>query len=83
MTSYSLDVIQAAGRVGRLFADGIDRGDLEDLTLLEDNGLMTRGECTDTLGQDSLEVGETMWTFNADGEALVASILDTPKPVTQ
>lgn len=80
MTSYSLEVIKAAGRVGRIFADGCDRCDMEDLDLLEANGLMTRTRCTDPFGQDSLEKGETMWMFNADGEALVASILGNPKP---
>jgi len=36
--------------------------------------LMESTECEDAFGQDSLEVGETMWVFNEKGKALVASI---------
>lgn len=78
MTSYSIDVIQAAGRVGRIFDEGFDRCDLDDLELLEKNKLMTRSRAkSDCL--DTIEKGETIWTFNEAGEALVDSILDKPK----
>ena len=36
---------------------------------------MDCGVYSDTFGMDSLEIGETMWTFNNAGKALVASIL--------
>ena len=74
MKTYSLETIEAASRVARIFADGCDRCDRDDLDTLESAGLMTVGVCTDTFGQDSLEEGETMWSFNADGNALVAAI---------
>lgn len=75
MKTYSLEIIEAASRVSRIFADGCDRCDLDDLDKLEAAGLMEVGVCTDTFGQDSLEEGETMWSFNTDGDALVAAIL--------
>lgn len=79
MKTYSLEVIEAASRVSKIFADGCDRCDRADLDKLESAGLMTVGVCTDTFGQDSLEEGETMWTFNVDGDALVAAIRDQSK----
>jgi hypothetical protein len=75
MTGYPLEVLQATERVARIFADGCDRCDREDLDLLESAGLMDRGVCSDTFGQDSLEIGEDMWTFNADGNALADVLL--------
>ena len=58
-----------------IFRDGCDRCDAKDLELLENAGLMDCGVYSDTFGMDSLEIGETMWTFNNAGKALVASIL--------
>lgn len=68
------NIIQAARRVGLLFAGGYDRCDGDDLTLLESAGLMRSGVCDDNFGQDTLEVGETMWTFTAAGNALLKSL---------
>jgi hypothetical protein len=76
MTAYSLEVIQAAGRVGRIFASGCDRCDRNDLEILENAGLMIVSKCSGLEGLDSLKKGESMWTFNEAGSALVASILD-------
>lgn len=69
------DVNAAAERVGRIFDQGCDRCDSADLELLEKAGLMDVGVCSDTFGQDTLEIGETMWTFNAKGKALVKKLL--------
>ncbi|MAK86531.1 MAG: hypothetical protein CMK96_06235 [Pseudomonas sp.] len=74
MKTYSLDVIEAASRVAQIFADGCDRCDRDDLEKLETAGLMNVGVCSDSFCQDSLEEGETMWVFNADGEALIAAM---------
>tara|TARA_R100000655_G_scaffold46655_1_gene83625 strand:+ start:210 stop:449 length:240 start_codon:yes stop_codon:yes gene_type:complete len=77
--SYSIEVIAAAARVGRIFESGCDRCDAGDLRLLKDNKLMTTRRCTkaDAEAQDSLEAGETMFEFTEDGDALVAAILNT------
>ena len=75
MSDYPQSVIEAARRIGRIFADGCDRGDYEDFELLEEAGLMDRGICCDTFGQDSLEIGEVMWTFNETGSKLVDELL--------
>ena len=75
ISAYSPEVIETAKRVGQDFADGYDRGDAIDFELLENAGLMDIGVCSDTFGQDTLEIGETMWTFNAAGNALLAVIL--------
>lgn len=75
MAEYSIDVIRAATRVGRIFASGCDRCDFDDLELLESAGLMTTSICRKATG-DSLEKGDTMWTFNEAGQALVAAVLD-------
>jgi hypothetical protein len=72
--TYDPEVIEAAARVGATFADGCDRCEMDDLIKLEDAGLMDRKTCEDDFGQDSLEVGETMWVFNATGSALVDAI---------
>ncbi len=69
--AYRKAVREAAKRVGEIFADGCDRCDAHDLDLLEKSGLMDQGICQDNFGQDTLEVGETMWTFNKKGLALV------------
>lgn len=76
---HTADVLAAAERVGRIFDQGCDRCDSSDLELLESAGLMEQGVCADTFGQDTLEVGETMWSFNAKGSALVKKLLgETP-----
>lgn len=71
MPRYKKSVEEAAARVGRIFADGCDRCCGLDLARLEEAGLMEQDICTDNFGQDTLEVGETMWSFNAKGKALV------------
>jgi hypothetical protein len=72
--TYPLAVIVAASRIKRIFDGGCDRGDRDDFELLERHGLMDRGICSDTFGQDTLEIGEAMWTFNAAGDALLAAL---------
>jgi len=67
---YRPEIIAAALRVARIFDTGCDRCDADDLELLERSGLMETSICRDTFGQDSLEIGETMWTFNAEGKAI-------------
>lgn len=71
MTQYKKAVKDATVRVARIFADGCDRCDGNDLALLEEAGLMDQETCTDTFGQDTMQLGETMWVFNARGHALV------------
>lgn len=76
MTEHPLDVLQAAERVARIFAEGCDRCDYDDLALLESAGLMARGVVSEhTQVMDSLEVGEDMWTFNDEGNALADVLL--------
>ena len=72
--TYPLGVIKAAVRIKEILDGGCDRGERDDFELLERYGLMDRGVCSDTFGQDTLEIGETMWTFNAAGEALCAAL---------
>lgn len=72
---YSAEVIAAAFRVAKIFDAGCDRCDADDLTVLEKAGLMTQGVCEDDFGQDTLEVGEPMWTFNTEGKALSDALL--------
>jgi hypothetical protein len=74
MTGHSPEVTTAAIRVAQIFAAGCDRCDARDLTLLEGAGLMDQGVCDDAFGQDTLEVGETMWTFNDAGKAFLKSL---------
>lgn len=74
---YDAKIREAALRVARIFDNGCDRCDPDDLELLEKAGLMEVGICRDTFGQDSLEVGEPMWTFNEEGHALSKSLLST------
>jgi hypothetical protein len=71
---YSQQVRSAAARVAHIFDTGCDRCDADDLALLEQAGLMDVGICQDTFGQDSLEIGDAMWTFNAEGRALVDAL---------
>lgn len=73
-TKQSQEVIEAAIRVAQIFATGCDRCDGADLTMLEKAGLMDQGICDDTFGQDTLEVGDPMWTFNDKGKALLKSL---------
>ena len=80
LRGYSEEVCAAALRVARIFDQGCDRCDGDDLTLLEKAGLMEVGVCHDTFGQDSLEVGDAMWTFNAEGNALAKALLSA-KPL--
>lgn len=75
MDEYPPEVLQACERVARIFAEGCDRCDYDDLALLESAGLMDHGVCTDEFGQDSLEIGEDMWTFNAKGNVLADKLL--------
>lgn len=70
---YSLPVIQTALRVWNAL-DDCDRTDADDMIFLENNGLMTRGIVEDADDFEDLEVGETVWNFNAAGHALVAAI---------
>lgn len=74
---YSLETIEAASRVGKIFANGCDRCNLDDLILLEEAKLMTIRTCTkeDEWHMDSLEAGEPLYEFNEDGNKLVQSIL--------
>ena len=74
MPTHTPDVIEAARRVGQIFSQGCDRCDAGDLEALEAAGLMDQGVCNDTFGQDTMEIGETMWTFNKAGVALVKSL---------
>lgn len=74
MSEYSPVVIEAAKRVASVFENGCDRCDGTDLALLEEAGLMDQTVCDDTFGQDTLEVGETMWVFNDDGKAFLKSL---------
>jgi hypothetical protein len=69
---YSLEVITAAKRVSDTFANGCDRCDLDDLDLLEANGLMTQGIVEEP--SDTLEEGDTAWFFNTVGAQLVGAI---------
>lgn len=71
---YSPEVTAAALRVAVIFDSGCDRCDADDLEVLEKAGLMETSICRDTFGQDSLEAGDTMWSFNAEGEALIATL---------
>lgn len=71
---YSPEVIAAALRVARIFGEGCDRCNAEDLELLEKAGLMEQSICRDTFGQDTLEIGEPMWSFNAEGETLTKTL---------
>lgn len=73
-TEFPQDVIDAATRVGKIFAGGCDRCNGRDLELLEQAGLMKHEICRDTFGHDTLEIGEPMWTFNAKGEELLKAI---------
>lgn len=57
-------------RVSKIFADGCDRCDGDDLALLEEAGLMRVETCRDTFGHDTLEVGEPMWGFIPQVETL-------------
>ena len=70
--NYSLPVIAATKRVSTIFAQGCDRCDIDDLDLLEANGLMVQGVIEQP--SDTLEEGDTAWFFNADGEALVLAL---------
>lgn len=72
--TYSLAAIAATVRVSCQQSEGIDRHCGNDLEILETAGLMDCGICTDNSSQDSLEVGETMWSFNAAGKALIAAL---------
>ena len=72
MAKYSNLIIEAAKRVHKIFDEGCDRCDFADLEMLEAAGLMDRTICRDTFGQDTLELGEPMWTFNARGKTLLA-----------
>lgn len=72
---YSAEVTGAVLRVARIFDAGCDRCDADDLALLEEAGLMDRGVCRDTFGHDTLQVGEAMWSFNAEGQAIVDKLL--------
>tara|TARA_R110002020_G_scaffold334383_1_gene549682 strand:- start:232 stop:471 length:240 start_codon:yes stop_codon:yes gene_type:complete len=74
MKAYTTPVIAAAQRVARQQMEGLDRHNFNDLDTLEAAGLMDKGICEDADMQDSLEVGETMWTFNPDGDALIAAL---------
>lgn len=74
MTHYPAEVVEAARRVGTTFSEGCDRCAGSDLTLLEDAGLMEQGICDDDFGQDTVEVGDTIWTFNDAGLALCKSL---------
>ncbi len=74
MKAYTIPVIAAAQRVSIQQMEGLDRHEHRDLDTLEAAGLMDKGICEDADMQDSLEVGETMWTFNADGDALIAAL---------
>ena len=81
MSEYAIEVIAAASRVGRTFASGADRCDMDDLMLLKDHKLMATRRCTKACSemQDSIEPGETMFEFNREGRALVAVILGQEK----
>lgn len=74
---YSIEVIEAASRVGRIFEDGCDRCNADDLVLLENSNLMTLRTCTETDAEsmDSVEAGEDLWEFNEQGNKLVQAIL--------
>ncbi len=74
MADHPPEVIEAAKRVATIFSQGCDRCDGSDLTLLENSGLMDQGICDDDFGQDTVEVGDTIWTFNDAGLALVKSL---------
>ncbi len=81
-TDVAQEVVDAAKRVASIFASGCDRCDGDDLALLEQAGLMSCEICRDNFGQDTLEVGEPMWSFNTNGEALLRKIsMTTPVPV--
>ncbi len=71
---YPQEVLDAAKRVAEIFAQGCDRCTSSDLTMLDNAGLMEQGVCDDDFGQDTVEVGETIWTFNDAGTALVKSL---------
>lgn len=68
------EVTDAAIRVAQIFAADCDRCDGADLELLEKAGLMDQGVCDDDFGQDTLEVGDAMWTFNDAGKAFLKSL---------
>ncbi|WP_341204817.1 hypothetical protein [uncultured Sulfitobacter sp.] len=74
LKTYTTPVIAAAQRIARQQMEGLDRHEHRDLDTLEAAGLMDKGICEDAEMQDTLEVGETMWTFNADGDALIAAL---------